>query len=681
MRAWGHGDARDRAFQMDLTRRFAAGTVSALVGAGALDLDQAQRELRLRAAAAANVEILDPEQRCWLEAYADGVNDRLARRPAALEHRMLRVRMEPWRPEDTLLVMLGLTQQLALDIAGERTRAVVRALLPKTVAAFLLPRTDEWAESPEAVSVGGGLVAAIEELVAAGSGRSPVDVVGLSPTGASNCWVVGPSLTAHGHPVLANDMHLATGAPNVFRRVDLALGPRRIRGFAVPGVPVVACGSNGDLAWGLANVPADYTRLVPVEETELTRTVERIEVLRSHAVEHEVRLSPAGPVLRDLLLGRAVALQWAGHRPGYADLGWVALATATTVEQGVDVLGSCGGLPVAVVLADRHGGTARTVGGRFPRTAADDLLPGEIDPAERPVRRGAANEVLVAANDPWRPGDGQDVGRNHPTAYRRARVADVMAARDDWDELSVARVQEDAAAGLLDAYRPAALEALATVAHEPRRSQLAWALDRWDGTQTSDSRGVALLWAFRVLVQRRLMASLLRDCAATEPSFQFTWRNPEPVIRALLHMRPRVLDGLPGADDGWPGFLATALEDAADAVEQAARIPVHEARWRDVVSVTARHPIGGTRWTRWLDLPALVPVGGPESVAAYTGTSGPVQRLVVAPGREQSGLVGMPGGQSGNPLSLHYRDQHRAWRRRRLAPLVLPDRRRSSSPR
>ena len=40
---------------------------------------------------------------------------------------------------------------------------------------------------------------------------------------------------------------------------------------------------------------------------------------------------------------------------------------------------------------------------------------------------------------------------------------------------------------------------------------------------------------------------------------------------------------------------------------------------------------------------------------------GASQRLVVAPGREAEGIFQMPGGQSGHPLSPHYRDGHAAW--------------------
>jgi penicillin amidase len=42
-------------------------------------------------------------------------------------------------------------------------------------------------------------------------------------------------------------------------------------------------------------------------------------------------------------------------------------------------------------------------------------------------------------------------------------------------------------------------------------------------------------------------------------------------------------------------------------------------------------------------------------------TGGASERMVVSPGREAEGILHMPGGQSGHPMSPHYRDSHAAW--------------------
>ena len=42
-------------------------------------------------------------------------------------------------------------------------------------------------------------------------------------------------------------------------------------------------------------------------------------------------------------------------------------------------------------------------------------------------------------------------------------------------------------------------------------------------------------------------------------------------------------------------------------------------------------------------------------------THGASLRMVVAPGQEKDGIMHLPGGQSGHPLSPFYRAGHRAW--------------------
>jgi len=49
---------------------------------------------------------------------------------------------------------------------------------------------------------------------------------------------------------------------------------------------------------------------------------------------------------------------------------------------------------------------------------------------------------------------------------------------------------------------------------------------------------------------------------------------------------------------------------------------------------------------------------------------GASERMVVSPGREQLGYFHMPGGESGHPLSPHYRDGHEAWARGLPTPFL-----------
>ena len=73
-RTLGFVHAQERFFQMDLSRRRAAGELSELVGSGALALDERHRKHRMRARAQRTVSTSSASDRALLDAYRDGVN-------------------------------------------------------------------------------------------------------------------------------------------------------------------------------------------------------------------------------------------------------------------------------------------------------------------------------------------------------------------------------------------------------------------------------------------------------------------------------------------------------------------------------------------------------------------------------------------------------------------------------
>lgn len=70
----GFVTAGDRLFQLDLSRRKAAGRLAEVFGGGTLESDRRQRTLGTERAAATIVAILPLKQRRVLDAYAGGIN-------------------------------------------------------------------------------------------------------------------------------------------------------------------------------------------------------------------------------------------------------------------------------------------------------------------------------------------------------------------------------------------------------------------------------------------------------------------------------------------------------------------------------------------------------------------------------------------------------------------------------
>lgn len=291
--AWllqGFVHAQDRLFQMDVTRRRASGTLAELLGAGALAGDVQLRTLGLRRAAARSLEILSPDARAALDAYAEGVNAWRAAHPALPpEYAALGLtRFEPWTALDSAAVAKLLAFGLSFDL-GDVDRTVALASYQRAGQALgfdgaALFFEDLWRSAPfdPASTVPDALGAPPAPAARPPGRRAPAlspaavelatryrDQVRADPFLArlldrddrdgSNQWVVAGAWTASGAPLLASDPHLALGNPSTFYPIHLQAGPLDVVGNSFAGVPSVAVGHNRHVAWGATVDPFDVT--------------------------------------------------------------------------------------------------------------------------------------------------------------------------------------------------------------------------------------------------------------------------------------------------------------------------------------------------------------------------------------------------------------------------------------
>jgi penicillin amidase len=271
LRILGYLHARDRLFQMELMRRKSAGRLAELFGAAAAQLDRKQRSYQLSRTAGIIVNDLPPEQRRALQAYVEGVNAYIEQtRVLPPEFLVLQHQPEPWKAEDSILVILGMFQILNGQEQDERMVSVMERALPSDLLTFLTPDTDSYAT----VLVGGPVsrrfnptlpAAALAALPKAEDYSANDRVDAENVVAGSNNWVVSGIKTADGRAIVANDMHLGLSVPNVWYRAELAYQQRHLFGVTLPGVPGIVAGGNDDVAWGFTNVTADLVDLISLE--------------------------------------------------------------------------------------------------------------------------------------------------------------------------------------------------------------------------------------------------------------------------------------------------------------------------------------------------------------------------------------------------------------------------------
>lgn len=723
-RATGFVHAQERFFQMDLARRQATGELAELFGAAALERDRAHRLHRFRHRAQQTLIALPAAEQALITAYAAGVNAGLsALSTSPFEYLLLRATPQPWRPEDTLLVVYA----MYLDLQDrqwplESARGLLRDRLPPALAEFLDPVGTEWdaplqgeprvAPPPPGPEVFNTTVMPARQIVRAdvspiallpGERSNFVDMDSVDPPRGSNNWAVAGRLTSHGGAMLANDMHLMLRVPNVWYRATFVYPAAdgrewRISGVTLPGTPAMVAGSNGHLAWGYTNSEGDWADLVLLESSDKGVTYQTPEGPRAFQAHQEtitVKDASAetldiletvwGPVLDRDHQGRRRALRWVAHDPQAVNLGLLALEEADALETALDIAHRVGMPAQNLLLSSAEGRIAWTLTGPLPRRFGHNgRLPsswadgqrgwkGWLEPAEYPQIVDPPGGRLWTANG--RVVDGawlEMIGDGGYALGARARqIRDGLLTREPFNEVDFLALQLDDRALFLERWRTLLLATLTPewLRADPRREALRNFVLDWGGRAAVDSVGYRVVRAFRLAVRERAFAPLIASCQPAAPRFDYSsFRQHEgPLWQLVSQQPPHLLD--PRYAD-WPALL----QDAADAILAeltADGRSLATKTWGETQLIRIQHPFSRLLpWlSGWLDMPTQSLPGDLYMPRIQTPANGASERLVVAPGREATAILHAPGGQSGHPLSPYYRTGHDAWAAGRPTPL------------
>jgi penicillin amidase len=536
--------------------------------------------------------------------------------------------------------------------------------------------------------------------------------LGLVPTNepvvGSNAFAVSSRLTDGRGALVANDMHLAVRVPNTWYRADLQWpdpdggGPHRLIGLTLPGVPALVTGSNTHIAWGFTNTYADWSDIVLIEtdpsDLERYRTPdgwqrfqhhdETIKVSGGRDVHLDVVWTIWGPLLDADFHGRARALRWVAHSAERLASTVTPMEDAESIEQAFDAANGLGTPGQNMIVADRSGRIGWTVFGSIPRRVGiDGQLPaswadgsrgwnGWLDDAEYPRVLDPASGRLWSANA--RAVDGDKLAKLGDGSYeigsRASVIRDRLLAQDHFDHRALLDVQLDTRAVFLSRWRDVALNALTpqALANHPDRAEFRAALvATWAGHAAPDSAAYRLTRMFREETIDRLIASVLADCYDADPAFDYksVRRRDAPMYRLVTEQPMQLLDSRYAS---WSDLLVAAIDTVIEELHAENRRPLRDRVWSEYNVTAYRHPLsaGAPFIGRWLDMP-LVPLAGDlYTVNMHWRSNAPSERMIVSPGREADGVMEMPTGQSGHPLSPFYANSHEAWIRGEMTPFL-----------
>ena len=643
----GFASAQDRMWQMDAMRRLAAGELAEVVGRPALESDEEARRLRVERIAEDAVKTMPDGDRAVLAAYARGVNFylRTHRGRLPVEFSLLNYDPRPWSVRDSVLVGLYMYRTLTTSWRNEIAKM------------HMLERGD----------------------------RDKVDFLFPLRTGGevqpgSNAWAVSGAHTTTGKPILANDPHLDFSIPSTWYMVHLKAPDVDVSGVALPGVPAVIIGHNRRIAWGVTNLQADVQDLYreqidpqngryvfrgQVEQARLERNM--IAVKGARPVELDQWVTRHGPVfLNDQ--NHEYALRWVAAEPDGFEFPFLDIDRASNWDEFKKAIGRFPGPGQNFVYADTDGNIGYHATGRVPIRPANCL--GDV-PAD-----GAAGECewqgFIPFDDlpqSFNPPSGEIVTANQnpfpldykypyngdfAAYYRSSEIRWALAKREKWSARDMIKIQKDVYSAFSDFLA----------------KQIVAAFDaRKNGARDAVVSSVGLLRGWSGQMEKGHAAPMIVELAYNE-------------------LQKRVLERVaPGIDDVYRPFMAPAVIEKLLRERPAGWFKDYDELLLDCLQkgVAAGMDVQGSKISRWdygqwNELRILHPVfsqvplvgkyfsigpvpmsGSSTTIKQTTHRLGPSLRMTVDLANLADSTLNITIGQSGQPLSWHYRDQWNAY--------------------
>jgi penicillin amidase len=702
--AQGFVAARDRLWQMDLWRKRGLGEMAGDFGPAYVDSDRMARAVLFRGDLYREWLAYGSDAKRVAEAFVAGVNafvERTERDPSLLpeEFRLLGYRPARWRAPDIVRIRHhGLTGNFSSEVGraelycragSDAARAdwLRRELVPEIVPA-----------PPPGLDPCAIPFAALRDAYAAAT-AGPTFPRAASGSDGSNNWVIAPSRSETGRPVLASDPHRAHAAPSLRYISHLVAPGMDVIGAGEPFLPGVSIGHNGTIAFGLTRFyidqedlyvyalnpdrPDEYRYKDRWEPVEVV--LERIEVRGERPRDVELRFTRHGPVLAiDRASHRAYALRAAWLEPGMAPyFGAVDYMRARSWDQFSAAMNRWGAPGENQIYADTDGNIGWIPAGLTPiRPNWDGLMPvhgdgryewsGYRDMDELPRMLNPARGIIITANEYNVPADhpatAKGIGYEWSDDSRARRLQQLAAAKDRYRF-------DDSVAWQLDTTSLPAQRLVRLLAGlsspEPPVSRALDTLRSWNGNLSPESAAAAIfeVWVSNHLRRAVPEAVLGRDAASLVGRADVSrmlrvleghgqWLTPERRDRVLLASLESAITELEqrlGADPTrWQwGTLhqAVFVHPLSARVDDATRSRMNVGSW----------PMGGS---------ANSPMAATYRMSDYQVTNGASFRMVVDVGQWDNSVAINTPGQSGDPASPHYRDLAPLWAEGRYFPLL-----------
>ena len=699
--AWfaaGFCQGQDRSFQIEILQRLGRGTLAALVGPDVLPVDRLCRRIGFYESARQRLVVMEDSFLETVEAFARGVNRGRDEGHSKIAHEFSLLRSTP--TEFTVLDTSAILSLLSFLLAANWDQELARLRIAELDGMEALLALDPLAasESQDVTSPPGASAGVALELL-----DQDLDTFSryAAVGGASNNWAVSGNRTASGRPIVANDPHLTPTLPSPWYLSHIRTPDWAVAGASLVGTPGICAGHNDHGAWGVTAGMIDNTDLFIEEIGPDGRSVrsaegfescevreEIIEVKGGEPVVEVVLVTPRGPLISPAIEGegRAISLRavWLDPAPIH---GTLLAHKATSFEEFREGFRHWPALSLNMVWAETGGKIGWQLVGDAPvRRAGNGAFPlpawaegvgwreGRVPYEEMPFLDDPGEGFVATANNSPRPvSEGAFLGIDFIDSYRVRRIREVLASRSDWDLASIEALQCD-----VDSipWRELKEHLLPVCEGDSRLAQAAELLGSWDGAMETDSAAATVFEFLLAALCRRLARAKAPRSADFVLGRGFTGIVPNGVmaVRRVSHLVEMLRQRPVGWFEGsWDDEIAAAALDALEEIRRRCGDDPGGWSWGCLHGLVLEHPVGEKKILAPVFNRGPFPIGGDTNTILQSAVNPldldapswiiPSLRMVIDVGEWDEARFVLPGGQSGNPLSVHYDDQLPYWLR------------------
>lgn len=690
--------ASERLFQLDLIRRIGSGRLSEIFGEKTLEADKLLRKLYLKDIAIKQYYVIESDKKnaeviSFAKAYLEGIHHYIETQPLPLEFILLNYVPEKFEIQDILAVPGYMALTFAEGAVGDVFLSEMMDKLPEDKIELLRGGAEIDFKYFNKSLLPSDTTTVLNEF---NKGIEQISEV-FPLFHGSNSWVLSGSRTKSGFPILANDPHIATGGPHILYEAHLKTPNIEVYGHFIPLVPFPVIGHTDHSAWGMTmsevddlNIylekinPQDPTQIMYKNEWETLSTHDAvIKVKDADDVTIERAFTSHGPLLggtRFGVEGKTLSMSWSVHNQESNILkSLFDLSKAETVNEFKTAVSLAAAPGLNMTWVNKEGDIAWWMLGKYPKlpdgVATDVVLKGwdgsaEIERLytidENPHEVNPISGVIVSANFKPMLSQFENFDGYWQPGGRYFRLSSLLEEKQKWSIEELKAIQTDNIVPIYDLLVPELTNSIDSESLTNFEQKVLAELNSWDGSTDKSSVGSSIYHTLNYFViSNAFMDEFGEEGFTTFGRTADFWHSYKRLAKDLKH-------------SFWDNVQTNRVESGEEILLKAFKETVKDLRaklggrislwhWGKLHTVEYEHTLGKVKPLNYLyNIGPVAASGGRyvinnqghrKSLNDFRVVHSPATRRLIDMKDPLNSLGIIPTGNSGNPFSVHYRDQ------------------------